>query len=234
MKIIIQLSKIQLLNKIKAPTVEYQPQIHQPTFTSVHRTKSPGSYFPGMRWVIDCWPHKPNETTAVYTLQIYQTYNPWLLSPWSSTKSKSSLSRVSLNWILEVLISVLCRHAISTQIVRFMGPMWGPPGADRTQVGPMLAPWTLLSGYVIPWWLSHLPLVPHICASVNYVSTGSGNGLSPIWHQAITWTDANLLSIGPLRTNFSELEIKIQNFLLMKMHLNMLSVKCHFVQRGMI
>ena len=30
---------------------------------------------------------------------------------------------------------------------RFMGPTWGPPGADRTQVGPMLAPWTLLSRY---------------------------------------------------------------------------------------
>ena len=30
-----------------------------------------------------------------------------------------------------------------------MGPTWGPSGADRTQVGPMLARWTLLSG--IPW-----------------------------------------------------------------------------------
>ena len=29
-----------------------------------------------------------------------------------------------------------------------MGPTWGPSGADRTQVGPMLAPWTLLSGWV--------------------------------------------------------------------------------------
>ena len=27
-----------------------------------------------------------------------------------------------------------------------MGPTWGPRGTDRTQVGPMLAPWTLLSG----------------------------------------------------------------------------------------
>ena len=26
------------------------------------------------------------------------------------------------------------------------GPTWGRSGADRTQVGPMLAPWTLLSG----------------------------------------------------------------------------------------
>ena len=31
----------------------------------------------------------------------------------------------------------------------FMGPTWGLSGADRTQVGPMLAPWTLLSG-VLP------------------------------------------------------------------------------------
>ena len=27
-----------------------------------------------------------------------------------------------------------------------MGSTWGPSGANRTQVGPMLAPWTLLSG----------------------------------------------------------------------------------------
>ena len=31
-------------------------------------------------------------------------------------------------------------------IARFMGPTWGPSGADRIHVGPMLAPWTLLSG----------------------------------------------------------------------------------------
>ena len=31
-------------------------------------------------------------------------------------------------------------------IAGFMGPTWGPSGADRTQVGPMLDPWTLLSG----------------------------------------------------------------------------------------
>ena len=30
-----------------------------------------------------------------------------------------------------------------------MGPIWGPSGADRTQVGPMLAPWAFLSGYVM-------------------------------------------------------------------------------------
>ena len=33
-------------------------------------------------------------------------------------------------------------------IAKFMGPTWGPAGADRTQVGPMLATWTLLSVYM--------------------------------------------------------------------------------------
>ena len=34
------------------------------------------------------------------------------------------------------------------QITRFMGTTWDPSGADRSQVGPMLAPWTLLSGSI--------------------------------------------------------------------------------------
>ena len=37
---------------------------------------------------------------------------------------------------------------ISTRITRFMEPTWGPSGASRNQVGPMLAPWTLSSGNV--------------------------------------------------------------------------------------
>ena len=34
----------------------------------------------------------------------------------------------------------------SPQRSRLMGPTWGPPGSCRPQMGPMLAPWTLLSG----------------------------------------------------------------------------------------
>ena len=33
---------------------------------------------------------------------------------------------------------------ITPQKARFMGPTWGPSGADRIQVGPTLAPWILL------------------------------------------------------------------------------------------
>ena len=38
---------------------------------------------------------------------------------------------------------------VSAQIARFMGPTWGPHGPCRPQMGPMLAPWTLLSGMTI-------------------------------------------------------------------------------------
>ena len=41
---------------------------------------------------------------------------------------------------------------IITLIARFMGPTWGPSGADRTQVGPTLAPRTLLFGKVAFLW----------------------------------------------------------------------------------
>ena len=33
----------------------------------------------------------------------------------------------------------------------FMRPTWGPPGSCGTQMAPMLAPWTLLSGYSLQY-----------------------------------------------------------------------------------
>ena len=35
---------------------------------------------------------------------------------------------------------------LAIRIAKFMGPTWGSPGSCRPQMGPMLAPWTLLSG----------------------------------------------------------------------------------------
>ena len=61
--------------------------------------------------------------------------------------------------------------------------------------------------------------------SVNWVGIASDNGLSPIQYQAIIWTNAGLLSIGPLGTNFSKILIKIQNFSFTKMHLKLSSAK---------
>ena len=48
--------------------------------------------------------------------------------------------------------------------------------------------------------------------SVNWVSIGSDNGLSPSWHQAIIRTNVGLLLTGTLQTYFSEIWIKTQHF----------------------
>ena len=69
-----------------------------------------------------------------------------------------------------------------------------------------------------------------ICASVNRISIGSGNGLPPVWRQTITWINTDLVSILPLRKNHSEILMKIQNFSFMKMNLKMSSANgSHFV-----
>ena len=70
--------------------------------------------------------------------------------------------------------------------------------------------------------LTHWGRVTHICVSKLTIS-GSDNGLSPGRRQAIIWTNASILLIGPLGTNFSEILVGIQTFSLRKMHLKMLS-----------
>ena len=68
----------------------------------------------------------------IFTMENYSMSNSPSGGGWSSLLSPTSDDQVSDE---------------TTLIARFMGPTWGPSGADRTQMGPMLAPWTLLSEY---------------------------------------------------------------------------------------
>ena len=64
----------------------------------------------------------------------------------------------------------------------------------------------------------------YICVG-NLTIISSDNSLSPGRRQAITWTSAGLLLIGPLGTNFSEILIDILTFLFKKMRLKVSSAK---------
>ena len=64
--------------------------------------------------------------------------------------------------------------------------------------------------------LTHWGRVTHICIS-KLTTIGSDNGLSPSRRQAIIWTNAGLLLIGPLGTNLSEILIEIYTFSFKKM-----------------
>ena len=77
---------------------------------------------------------------------------------------------------------------------------------------------------VYPIYLTHWGQVTHI--GVNKLTiTGSDNGLSPDRRQAIIWTNAGILLIRTLGTNFSEIESEIDAFLSKEMHLKMSSGK---------
>ena len=73
-------------------------------------------------------------------------------------------------------------------------------------------------------WLTHWGRVTHICVG-NLTIIGSDNGLSPGRRQAIIWTNAGILLIGPCGTNFSEILIGIQTFSFQKMQIKMSSAK---------
>ena len=75
------------------------------------------------------------------------------------------------------------------------------------------------------WHLfTHWGRVTHICLS-RLTITGSDNGLSPGRRQAIIWTNAGILLIGPLGTNFSDILIEILTFSFKKMCLEVSSAK---------
>ena len=80
------------------------------------------------------------------------TSSKWLLGGWDTNCSwiQSKLYGRVINYAYPAWhkcfpweISVI---STLTQIGKFMGPTWGPPGSCRPQMGPVLVPWTLLSG----------------------------------------------------------------------------------------
>ena len=72
----------------------------------------------------------------------------------------------------------------------------------------------VITGCLISWRLMATQMLANI---------GSGNNLLPCRHQAIARTNTNSLSTGLLGTHFIEIQIKIQNYSLKKMHLKISS-----------
>ena len=68
--------------------------------------------------------------------------------------------------------------------------------------------------------LTHWGRVTHVCVRKLSI-IGSDNGLSPDRRQAIIWTNAGILEIGTLGTNFNEILIEIHTFSFKNIHLKM-------------
>ena len=79
-----------------------------------------------------------------------------------------------------------------------MGPTWGPPGSCRPQVGPMEAPWTLLSGilhdyitdnnaydFILRWIV--LDTISDYCYLFTLISLRSIRTCEWLWNSHIFW-----------------------------------------------
>ena len=131
------------------------------------------------------WPHYDLTTL----LQMDNGILQWSFHSYLHTSSQLSsviLSSGILSWTA-TSIRVSMGASISTQIARFMGPTWDPYGADRTQVGPILAPWTLLFGYFKsePVWKCLIFVEIQDSLHINYliIYNTSWN----MWNTSFSW-----------------------------------------------
>ena len=80
--------------------------------------------------------------------------------------------------------------------------------------------------------LTHWGRVTHICVGKLSI-IGSDNGSSPGRRQAIIWTNAVILLVGHVGTNFSENWNGIETFSIKEMHLKMSSAKWRLFGLGL-
>ena len=75
-------------------------------------------------------------------------------------------------------------QTLTAQIAKFMGQTWGPPGSCRPQMGPMLAPWTLISG---SGWFNVGTVVPTLGQRWTNMLFGSACGYKVYMKQVRHW-----------------------------------------------
>ena len=96
-------------------------------------------------------------------------------------------------WI--TYINFTATNAILSQIARFMEPTWGPSGADRTRMGPMLAPWTFLTGILFS---------SDNNSSILTVHMRGGLLTCPVkLDQGISWATMRSMGVGSCGASFS-------------------------------
>ena len=68
------------------------------------------------------------------------------------------------------------------QITRFMGPTWGTPGSCRPQMGPMMAPWILLSGLL---WAAFISMAAPFASFLPQLPDSSRDTFASCWHNVM-------------------------------------------------
>ena len=87
------------------------------------------------------------------------------------------------------------------------------------------------SHYLDQWWFVYRRIYALLGLNelTAWVGIRSGNGLSPARRQALTWTNAGLLSIEPNRTNVREIWTSILKFSVQKMQMEISFAKMSII-----
>ena len=99
-------------------------------------------------------------TGPFYAVALMNIGNPiiWIKLIYDNVYSKYPIKTEPCATVIKHNVDRRCMNIktfhIHSQIAKFMGPTWGPPGSCRPQISPMLAPWTLLSGFILPYFIS--------------------------------------------------------------------------------
>ena len=116
-----------------------------------------------------------------------------------------------------------------------MGPIWGRQDPGGPHVGCMnFAIWAETNIIYFPiihyclrqqtgqnQWNQYVADLLHICVHKITIIGPDNNGLSLGQHQAIIWSNAGILLIQTIGTNFTEILSEIHTFSFKKMHLKM-------------
>ena len=125
------------------------------------------------------------------------------------------------------IILIVWNRVLSFIMVSFCiaGPLWGESllvtGGFPPQKASTVAFWQSIS---LNKLFNSLRSGDDICVG-NLTIIGADNGLSPGWRQAIILTNAGIMLIWTLGTNFCEILIEIHTFSFKKIHLKVLSAK---------
>ena len=106
------------------------------------------------------------------TPAIYKGFWPWRVG-WDSCWDELFIKKIGfiadhqpINYGYWLFVTQYKMIKQPTLIARFMGPTWGPSGAGRTQVGPMLALWTCYSVHELYWTHNCSSLQRKLCKRV--------------------------------------------------------------------
>ena len=162
------------------------------------------------------WKHFPRYRPFVREFTVHRWIprikaSAWIFDVFFDLRPNKQLSNQSWCWWFETPSRSLWRHCNEYN----MAYKLGHNDTSLGQNGETGAKWPTLN---------HWGRATHICVG-KLTIIGSDNGLSPFRRQAIMWTNAWMLLIRTLATNFSEILGKIHSFSFKKMHLKMSSAK---------